>query len=106
MKKNRIINKLTGKQKLIDQYNNAITALAKASDRSDSKVFSKELSELMETKLSSVPKIGKEPISGVYSYGSFDPEKASVQRIQEKIAGANKLAEKYGVNIPSVVKNR
>lgn len=93
---------MANKKELIAQYHAATSALCAASDRSNNKKFSDELSELMETKLSPVDRINGESISGIYSYGSFDPEKASAQRIQEKIRAAENLAGKYGVEIPAV----
>ena len=66
---------MANKKELIAQYHAATSALCAASDRSNNKNFSDELSELMETKLSPVDRINGESISGIYSYGSFDPEK-------------------------------
>lgn len=89
------INTLTGRQKLIDQYNDITHKLTEKSDSMEDGAKKTELSEkidkLIEMKWKSYGNAGK-------TYSEFDPYKANRKVLKQKIAEGQKLMKQVGIS--------
>lgn len=88
------INKLTGKQALIEEYEKVTSELTKKSDSMENsaqkKAFVAQIDELTELAVSSDGQGGK-------NYKDFDATRASKRVLKQKIANGQKLMREYGM---------
>ena len=88
------INKLTGKQALIDEYEKITSALTKKSDSMENgaqkKAFVAQIDKLTEHGVSNDGQGGK-------NYDNFDAYRASKKVLKQKIANGQKLMREYGM---------
>jgi len=89
------INKLTGKQELIDQYRDIVSDLSKKHDRMESGVKKTELAKKLDKLTEATAELdGK---GGLYLDG-FDPYRASKKVLKQKIAEGQKLRQQAGIS--------
>jgi hypothetical protein len=90
------VNKLTGKQQLIDKYNNAVSELSQRSDSlyesSKKKALLARLEEITEDRW-------VEGENGIIETSSFNPYRltSTKAKIKSKLADLNKLMQEHNI---------